>query len=169
MSDTMITVLCAKSKKAQKTNSTAGAYTAPLATVTRPAASATRAVLDLGQLQNPGSISVTPFGIATDGQTGSVLLFGWSQTVGGLFVPGFICEVQATFSGNLPGLAGQDVTAAMLFASTLSLTKGGAVLRQGTAGQDTASFEADNGGYELLELIWKIGTCTDINALVRLQ
>lgn len=164
-----IVVQCGAARIAYTTAPTSSSYTTRLATTTRPVLSATRAIFDRKEVNNPGTICIVPFATATNNQTGSVKVIGWNVTVTGLYVPEFVCDVACTFSSTLVGVVGADVTDVMLFADILSLTNGIAVLRQGTGDVDTASFLADVGGFELVEVECKVGTATDTNALVRFQ
>jgi hypothetical protein len=154
--------------KAQATNSTDAAYAARLPTATKPARSDTRAVIPRGPGVTDATLEVVPYGTDSDNDVINVIVLGWSRTTNGLWVPRTVCEVQATLSGTLVGVAGQDVAATEFFADTLSLTSGTALLRQGTGNQDIASFLCDVSGFELVELIFKLGAgAASQNALVR--
>lgn len=177
----IIEALAGPAVKAQATNSTDASFPSSLATVTKPAVSATRAVFDMGQGTNRTTIRVTPYGVGANNQTMNVMVMGWNQvlvpgTTGGststatkaLWVSRHICEVQGTVSSTLVGVAGTDITATSLFCDVLTLTTGVAVLYQGTADADTASFIADCSTFELVEVMFKLGTvATSMNALVQ--
>ena len=158
---------------AQSTNSTDGSFSALIPTLTRPARSATRAVFDLGApgLRSSNVIVVYPFGGSSDDETINVKVTGWNFSkdggTRGMWVSTLICEVLATLSSTLLGLANEDVVAAEFFADTLSLTKGKASLYQGTSNVDIARFKAPVSGFEIVELTFDLGTADTQNALVR--
>lgn len=172
--DIVVAADIARLIKGMATNATASSFSALLATATKPAASSTRTVIDRGKGPSRCVIRVIPFAVATNNQTMSVKVVGWhmsrkdSITPVPLWVANTICLVACTMSSTLVGVAGADVVTTELFADTLSLTNGTAVLDQGTADVDTASFIADVSGYELVEIIPIIGSSTSANTLYRL-
>lgn len=156
--------------RAQATLSTASSFTVTLPTTARPAASATKAVLDRQRGEQLGTVRIIPYGVATNNQTGNIKLLGWNRNVqGNLYVPQLICELGIIFSSALPGIDAEQVDTTMLLPDTLSLTNGIATMTQGTADVDLASFLADVSGFELLEIQYKVGTCTSLGSLIRYQ
>lgn len=161
-------------KLAQTTNSTATSFSASIVTLTKPEASATRSVI---ALPGPGSrtsntLVVMPFGGNTNNDVINQKVTGWnfSKNDGtrGIWVPSLICEVQATLSSTLVGLASEDVIATEFFADILTLTTGIAVLMQGTADVDPATYIVDVSGFELVEITYDLGSGGDTqNALYR--
>lgn len=174
MSQVALESLVSNWKLAQSTNSTATSFSALLSTLTRPAASATRSVIDLGK---PGSrtsntLEVMPFGGNDNNDIVITKVSGWNFVkdpgTRGMWVSRMICEVSATLSSTLVGLADEDVVATEFFADTLTLTTGIAVLLQGTADLDNASFQCDVSGFEIVEITYDLGTGGDTqNALYR--
>lgn len=159
---------------AKTTNDTATSFSALLATLTRPSRSSTRAVFDLGKpgLRSENVIVVYPFGGNDDNDIINVKVSGWNfskdEGARGMWISSLICEVAATLSATLLGLASEDVVATEFFADILSLTKGKASLYQGTSNVDIAFFKAPVSGYEIVELTFDLGTGGDTqNALVR--
>jgi hypothetical protein len=161
-----IGVLVNPFKRAMTTNSTAGSFSANLATSTRPAASATRMVVDRDRGEDRTTLRISLFGTGSNDQTVSVKVFGWIAGVANnLYVPQFICQVQGTLSSTLVGVTGEDVIATEMFADVLSLTAGIATLNQGTSDVDTAWLECDVSGYELIEVSFIVGSATDANGI----
>ena len=165
-------------RKGQSTNSTSNAWGTNLPTITQPAASATRSVVcsrtELGSSRT--TLEVTPYGGNTNNDIINLKVLGWNRTPGTtspyvapLWVPHLICEVQATLSSTLVGVAGRDVIATEFFADTLTLTYGVAVLYQGAGDVDIARFECGISGFEIVEIDYKTGTGGDtMNSLWRL-
>lgn len=156
--------------KAQATNSTATSFSALIPTLDRPAASATRSVFDLGKrgTRDRNSLVVYPYGGDANNDIVITKVSGWNQTPLGMWVSSMICEVSATLSSTLVGLASREVVATEFFADTLSLTAGVAELYQGTADLDIAYFICSTAGFEIIEITYDLGTGGDRqNALYR--
>lgn len=155
-------------KRAQTTNSTDTSYTARRSTVTRPAASATRSVFDVGQGPSRTTAEIWPVGGNDNNDVVNYKVVGWNKTISGLYVKTPICEIQATLSSTLVGVASQDVIATEFFADTITLTSGAATIRTGVVDEDEASILVDISGFELWEILYKLGAGGDVaNALVR--
>lgn len=157
-------------KKAQSTNSTATSFSALIPTNTKPEASATRSVFDLGHkgTRDRNSLVVYPYGGNDNNDIVITKVSGWNQTPLGMWVSSLICEVSATLSSTLLGLASREVVATEFFADTLTLTTGVAELYQGTADVDIAYFICSVAGFELVEITYDLGTGGDTqNALYR--
>ena len=159
-------------QKALGTNSTSGSFSALVAEAAPPGRSETRAVFST--LNNQGrqrwnTLVVLPYGGDTNTDIMNVKVVGWNQTASGrLWVAELKCEIQATMSSSLPGLAGNDVVATEFFCDTLTLTTGVAVLYTGTADVDIAYFKVGISGFELVEILFDLGTGgNQMNALVR--
>ena len=153
--------------KGQSTNSTATSFSALVATVTKPEASATRTVIDLGLgPKQRSTLVVYPYGGNDNNDLINVKVSGWSRVhpvSGGqqMWVSSLICTVQATLSSTLVGLAGMPVVATEFFADVLTLTTGIAVLVQGAADVDTAYFKCSTGPFELIEITGDLDTGGD--------
>lgn len=147
-------------KKGQSTNSTATSFAALVATTTKPAASATRTIIDFSEVnfRDTSTLCVAPYGGNDNDDTFSVKVTGWKRglprvvTHLDLWVSFLIAEVACTVSSSLPGVAGQNVVATEFFCDTITLTNGLATIMQGTANVDTAWFQVDAGGWELIEI-----------------
>ena len=160
-------------KQAQTTNSTATSFSALLATLTKPSASATRSIIERKKgATELNTLRVMPFGGSSDNETVITKVTGWNFVKGdgtrGMWVPQFVCEVLATLSSTLVGLANEAVIATEFFADTLSLTAGIAVLTQGTGDLDAAYFDVDISSYELVEITYDLGSADTQNALYKL-
>lgn len=137
-------------------------------TGTKPAASTTRAVFDRGPGRNErNSLVLLPFGGDADNDQFSLKVVGWNR-VGpkaqnglDLWVSVLLAEIAVTLSSAIPGVAGRQVVATELFADTLSLTSGLAVLYQGTADIDLARAEVPVDGYEIVEVFFDLTTGGD--------
>lgn len=164
----IISTLTTPLTKGQSTNSTASSFAAIVATLTTPVPSATRTIIDFPQHvpKDRNTLRVWPIGGNDDNDIINVKVTGWSfeqntqNPAKILWVPGTICEVQATLSSTLVGLAGHSPSATEFFADTLTLTTGYAVLFQGTANVDTAWFECDISGFSRVEITGKLGAGT---------
>jgi hypothetical protein len=158
--------------KGQSTDSTDTAFVVAntKATLTRPAKSATRTVIDRTDsgLSDSNTLCVMPIGGNDNNDVVNVKVFGWKPAINMAFnsaVPqfysGHICEVQGTLSSALLGLA-QGLMAATIFqCDTLTLTNGVAVLHQGTADVDAAWFECDISGWDFIEVRGDLGANAD--------
>lgn len=173
MSQVALSSLVSDWKKAQSTNSTATSFSASLATATKPEASATRSIISVVKsMRDSNTLCVMPYGGNDNNDVINQKVRGWNfiKSAGtyGLWVPSLICEVQATLSSTLVGVAGEDVVATELFADILTLTTGIAVLKQGTADIDAATYLVDVSGFELVEITYDLGAGGDTqNALYR--
>jgi hypothetical protein len=167
----LIETLVTPWKKGQSTNSTATAFSALVPTTTKPAKSATRTVIDFTEqsVRDAGTLCVAPYGGNDNNDTFSVKVTGWKRGVPrqsatltkDLWVSFLIAELACTISSSLPGVAGQDVVATEFFCDTISLTTGIATVIQGTADVDTAWFQVDAGGWELIEITGDLTTGGD--------
>ncbi len=183
MSDTVIVgSLVPDLVRGQDTSSTASAFAVADSrpTTTKPAASATRSVITLGDgSQNapnkkPGvTLKVMPFGGDTDNDKIFVKVQGWNKVKGvtgaatQLWVARTIVIVEATLSAALPGVALMPVVATEFFADNVAISGNGfAVLHNGTADVDAAWFECDVSSYEIVEIVYAKSTGGDrCNAL----
>lgn len=161
-------------KKALAASSTNASFAALIPTVTKPATSTSRIVFDRtdqGTLRQ-NTIIVLPYGGDDDNDQVKLKVSGWNLSQNGatrgLWVPTLICEVLATLSSTLPGIANEDVVATEFFADTITLTTGIAIVVSGTSNVDVCGFVADVSGYQMVEVAVAKGTGGDhINALVR--
>lgn len=127
-------------------------------TATKPVLSTSRLAIDFGSQgrKERNTLLVFPFGGNDNNDLIDVKVSGWnrvgpkSQSLADEWISALVCTVQGTLSNALPGLAGQPVVATDLFCDTLTLTNGVAVLRQGVADVDIASFLCDVSGFELV-------------------
>ena len=159
-------------QRALITNSTSGSFSALVAEAAPPAMSSTRSVFSTQPnkgRQRWNTLVVLPYGGNTDNDIMNIKVAGWNQTASGrLWVPEVKCELACTMSSSLPGLAGNDIVATEFFCDTLTLTTGVAVLYTGTADVDIAYFKVGISGFELVEILFDLGTGGDVmNALVR--
>lgn len=163
-------------KKGLAANSANAAFTAAQskATITEPAASATRTIIGTGLAggyKQGVTIKVKPFGRSADNNTIKIKVQGWSrvQEITGApsveWVSSIVAEVLATLSSSLPGIAGMAVTDSDLFADTLATTNGFAILHQGASNVDSAFFECDVTSYEYVEILYALGTGSEANCL----
>lgn len=172
----MVTVfgsLVSRLHKGQATNSTtanfAVADTRPTTTV--PAGSATRTVIATGAglaVKDMVTLKVLPFGGDANNDVINLKVIGWARVTPQIanvpdnqFISRHVCEVSCTLSSSLPGIAGFPVVATELFADTLTLTTGIAVLHQGTADVDMAWFECDVSSYQFVEILYSMGSGGD--------
>lgn len=173
----LIEALTSHTVKAQSTNSTDASFPAHIPTVTKPAASATRAVFDRGLGANCCTLRITPYAVGSNNQTMNIQIVGWNRCfspgVTGIskteiWIPRIACEVQGTLSSSLVGIANADIVATELFCDTLTLTSGISVLYQGTADSEIACFTCGVSAYSIFEVQFKLGTVsTSMNALVQ--
>lgn len=166
-------------RKGQSTNSTATSFAVADSrpTTTKPAASATRTILDFSDLglKDRNTLCVIPYGGDANNDQFAVKVYGWNvfvpkaQTGIELWIPRFICGVDCTISSSLPGIAGSEVVATEFFCDTIaaSTAAGISVIRQGTADVDVAWFECDISPFQLVELRYDMLTGGDrANALL---
>lgn len=173
----LIGSLVSRLVKGQSTNSTAAAFSVndTKSTTTEPAASATRTVITTkgSPIKEGVTLKVTPYGGDTNNDKIEIKVIGWnSSPVTGAtatqYVSHTVCEVEATLTSALPGIAAGPVVATEFFSDGLSLTKGFAVLHTGTDDIDTAWFECDVSSYEYVEILYAKGAGGDqINCLYR--
>lgn len=178
MSDTVIVgSLVPDLVRGQATSSTAAAFAVADSrpTTTKPAASATRTVITLGDgsqdppNKKPGvTLKVMPFGGDADNDKIFVKVQGWNKVKGvtgattQLWVPKTIVIVEATLTSALPGVALMPVVATEFFADTLALSGNGfAVLHNGTLDVDPAWFECDVSSFEIIEILYAKSTGGD--------
>lgn len=155
--------------KGQSTNSTTTAFAVAESrpTSTEPAASATRTVITTkgSPIKEGVTLKVTPFGGDANNDVINVKVQGWNSAPATgyttLYESHEVCEVSCTLSSALPGIAGTVVVATEFHCDTLSLTKGTAVLHQGTADIDVAWFECDVSSYEYVEVLYSKGAGGD--------
>lgn len=174
MSDTVIVgSLVPDLVRGQLTSSTATAFAVADSrpTTSKPASSATRTVITLGdgtQIPNkkPGvTLKVMPFGGDTDNDKIFVKVQGWNKVKGVtgattiLWVAKTIVIVEATLSSALPGIAGMPVVETEFFADVLAISGNGfCVLHNGTLDVDSAWFECDVSSYEIVEILYATST-----------
>lgn len=158
--------------RGQSTNSTDSSFavTNTKATLTRPAASATRTVIDrtASALSDANTLCVMPTGGNDNNDVINVKVTGWKTVVNtafntavSQFYSGIICEVQGILSSALFGLANGLMIATEFQCDTLTLTTGIAVLHQGTADIDAAWFECDISGWDFIEVRGDLGANAD--------
>lgn len=141
-------------------NATAASYAvaAYRPTTTKPVLSTSRFVIDMGlqSRKEKNTLIVFPFGNNDNNDLIDVKVCGWnrigpkSQSLDDEWISTLVCTVQGSLSSALPGIAGEPVVATDLFCDVLTLTNGIAVLRQGVADVDVASFICDVSGFELI-------------------
>lgn len=177
MSDTVIVgSLVPDLVRGQATSSTAASFAVADSrpTATKPAPSATRTVILLGDgtqdapNKKPGvTLKVMPFGGDGDNDKIFVKVQGWNKTKLGLWVAKTVVIVEATLTSAIPGIAGMEVVATEFFADGLAISGNGfCVLHTGTADVDAAWFECDVSSYEIVEILYAKSTGGDrCNAL----
>lgn len=168
-------------QRALSTGSTATSFAALLAVQTKPetihSGTTGRYVKDFKSqgVRNQNTLHIKPFGGNDNNDTFNIRVTGYNfaknsdpQDPNGLWIPDHIATLNCTLSSTLPGVANELVVATEFFADTLTLTSGIAILKQGTADVDTASFLVDISGYELVSITFDIDSGADVmNALVR--
>ena len=176
MSNVYLPSLVNDLKRVQATNSTASSFSALIPTITKPSASSTRAVFDLGKkgTRNQNTVVIYPIGGNDNNDVMNVKVTGWtfapatSASGRGMWISTLLAEVACTLSSTLVGLANEIVSATEFFADTLVLSKGVATLWQGTADLDIARFDVDCSGFEIVEVTFDINSGADtMNALYR--
>jgi hypothetical protein len=127
-------------------NSTAGSIVEPLPQLAIPGTTTTSGVTTAGdgiiamaeQISQGGFGAMTanglmliPYGAGSATQTYTLKCYGWRRTLGkgetaaGLWVPFLLASFTVTL-GTAPGIAGTDVNASQLFATTIALVTGNA-------------------------------------------
>ncbi len=101
-------------RRAYTANSTDTAFTAPVATTTKPTGTG---VIDYGN-DAPAWLRVLPFGTGSDNDTFDVRIIGWSL-IESLWVPVILCQFSATLSAFV-GVAAAAVINTERFADTIS-------------------------------------------------
>lgn len=150
------------------TSTTVASFTAAMSisTVTKPALSTTRIIIDSSGSRAKESVTlkVMPYGGDANDNAINIKVQGWSkvQSQTGLpsiqYVSRFVAEVGATLSSSLLGIAGMPMVATEFCADSLSWTAGVAILHIGTANIDAAWFEVDVSSYEIVEILCNKGT-----------
>ncbi len=160
--------------KGQSTNSTTSSFAVADSrpTATEPASSATRTVIPAkGTPYKEGAtLKVTPYGGDTNNDVVNIKVIGWNSVPGTvpLYVPHEVCEIAATLSSALPGIATTPVVATEFFSDLVALTNGFAVLHNGAGDIDVAWFECDVSSYEYVEILYSMGAGgNQANALYR--
>lgn len=150
---------------ARSSHITAGAFTAPVATDTQPAAA-----VDFSK-DPPQFIKLIPIGVGADNATLTLRLIGWSQVAGRLWVPQVLCEFLATLS-TFVGVAGSSVIETERFADTVADPTAN-IGREGTdcwkrsPGNNTpAQYKIAAAGCVLFQVDVAVGTATSGNALI---
>jgi hypothetical protein len=164
-----IASIVGRAVRGQETNATITSYTVQVPTKTRPAASATRTVIDFDVdfTKVSNTLRVWPYGGNDNNDLVHVKVVGCNRVRPqsdmrvDMYFPSFICEVQGTLSSALLGLAGEAVVATNFFCDIISITNGTALAFQNTADVDLAWFQCDASGFELVELIPRRGTGGD--------
>lgn len=135
---------------------------------TKPTASATRAVFDRGRgRQERNSLVLYPFGNNDNNDQIKLKVMGWSRVIPEPqnnfqeWIGVMVAELLCTLSNAIPGVALRPVVATDLFADTISLTSGLAVLFQGTADIDLAWAMVPVDGYEIVEVLPVLGANGD--------
>lgn len=131
-------------------------------TTTKPAASATRTLIERGVgFDDRVSMCVWLYGGNDNNDVVNVKVLGWNraETTAGVqqWFSAVICEVQGTLSSALLGNALMPVLATEFFCDTLTLTSGIAVLFNGTADVDIATFICGVSFYELVTIDGSLG------------
>lgn len=148
--------------KVQSTNSTDGTFPSRIPTTTQPTASATRAVLTWA---GRSTLFLIPYGTGADNATiTGVRVLGW-QKISTLWVPTAICTFAGTLS-TIVGVSGAAVTDTERFCDTITLTNGiGVVLTSLADNTGISAIEVGIDGFDLVEVIFDLGTATAANCL----
>lgn len=156
--------------KSLDTNSTDVSYASRIPTVTAPASDGVINLVPGTSGLTPTAILVMPFGAGADNSTASVRVIGWDN-IGSLWIPTLLCEYDCTFSAAI-GIAGQSVINTDRFADGFALVANQGVDAQGTtkvapANDVPGHFTVSVKGCKKVELVYKVGTATNANALYR--
>jgi hypothetical protein len=168
-------------RKALATATTNTTFSAKIPTATKPAASTTRAVIDLYDAslgiatspRVPKYVFLQPYATAADNVTLDMRLWGWNKTADiatNLWVPTLIAQL-ALIVGNIDGSA---IEASALMADTLTATYGygtsivTAINSPAGTTNLTGGFLTHILGSELLEFDFDVGTATAANCLWRM-
>jgi hypothetical protein len=185
----MSMTLTGRPVKARSVNQTSTSFVAKIPTITEPngdAATATGAcVFNVGgdraspSLSMQNFVKVKPYGVASNNQTFSVRVLGWSavyptgssQAAPVLWVPELLAELLCTASSVYPGVAAAPVVATELFCDTLAITYGSTnvsvMVDSNGADAGIAVAVVDMKGNEKLELTFSTGSsATSCNALI---
>jgi hypothetical protein len=187
---------CGRFRKARSVNETSAGFRTIIPTKTEPkgdAATATGACIielagepTLAPMSMPQDgpvyrrVLVLPYGTTSNNHTGNVRLVGWRGLNLGagkptLWMPTVLCELAFTLSSTPVGIAGCDVVATELFADTITVTTGSTTANSqilnvvSGAGDYVAYAVQELFGFQKLELSFKVGTATDLNALIALM
>lgn len=164
-------------RKALATATTSTSFTAKIPTTTKPAASTTRAVIDLydaslGIAVNahvPKFVSLAPYLTAANNVTGDLRLWGWTKTADittNVWVPTLLLQL-AVVAGNIDGSA---IEASAFMADTITVTYGPDEATEISPANDLSAVILTHiRGAELLELDFDVGTATAANCLWRVM
>lgn len=156
--------------KSLDTNSTDVAYASRIPTVTAPSSDGVINLVPGTSGVTPSTLLVMPFGAGADNSTISVRVLGWVN-IGSLWIPTVLCEYDCTLSAAV-GIAGQSVINTDRIADGFSLVANQGVDAQGTtkvapANDTPGHFTVNVKGCKKVELVYKVGTATNANALYR--
>jgi hypothetical protein len=143
--------------KVRSANSTDATFAARPPTVTQPAGDGVIA------WAGKDSLLLLTYGAGADNSTVDVRVLGWQQ-IAGLWVPAFLCQATFTLSA-IVGVAGQAVLNTERFADTVSITNGIGVGGTPVGDSAPATLEVPVGPYDLVEVLFDLGTATSANCL----
>jgi hypothetical protein len=151
-------------------NTTDASYDAKIATVTEPTNEGVINLVPGTSGLSPQNLLVIPFGAGADNATMSVRVIGWTN-ISTLWIPFVLAEYDATLSAAV-GIAAQSVINTDRFADTLALVANQGTDAQGTTKVSPANdvpghFTVSSKGCKKMELVFKVGTATNANALYR--
>jgi hypothetical protein len=151
-------------QKARSANSTDSSYLSRIPTTTEPTQDG---VLVPGRLAGKSfeTLLVLPYGQGSDDTTINLRIVGWSK-INTLWVPTLLAELAGTLS-QVTGVSGASVLDTERFADILSLTNGIAVLVNPTSDSFPAYASVGVEGFQKVEFLFKLGTATQANALVK--
>lgn len=164
-------------KAVRGTNSTASSITEPIPTTTVPTGDG---VIPMGETfgeECANSLKLIPYGTTTSGNAFTMKVYQWDvvppirSTIGGLplYVPTLLASFTVTL-GNVTGVAGTDVNASQLFATTITLTTGNANVSNEIISPGSnvlAHIIVDAKGSQFVEIRTAVSTATDANCLYK--
>lgn len=167
---------CYPLRKALSVASTNNGFAAKIPTTTKPAASSTRAVVNLYDATYgiatdtfvPQYIQLVPYGTNANDETHNLRLWGWSKTTDTtpVWVPQLILDLSVTL-GNIDASA---LESSAFMADTITVNVGGdEATKISSAGDTPASILTHLRGCELFEIEFDIGTGDAGNCLWRVM
>lgn len=168
MSGGLVRTLASGVQRCLTTDSTANAYTDPVASLAEPVADGVVNVAGVfNQVQ--ADIILQPFGTGAAGTTFNLRVHGWKKGALGLWIPETLLEVTCTL-GTKVGVAASDVLDTNKFCDTIALVFGIANVSESVlspTGNLFATVTFDLKGCRKFQAEIKIGTATNGNALWR--